>query len=107
MSAYSLLAFAGNGFGALVGGWTEANPKLGWRWIQWIHLMFVDLQSFIGLFFLDVSFVQGYRNIFTGDDPRNERDPSVSYFGQARWQAPQRNWRPSISTFPLRIGETS
>ncbi|KIM44763.1 hypothetical protein M413DRAFT_442721 [Hebeloma cylindrosporum] len=39
MSVYSLMAFAGNGFGALVGGWTETNPKLEWRWIQWIHLM--------------------------------------------------------------------
>jgi hypothetical protein len=80
MSAYSLLAFAGNGFGALVGGWTEANPKLEWRWIQWIHLMFVDLHSFQYIIFLNGSFFQRYRNVFTGDDPRNERDPGVRYF---------------------------
>lgn len=52
MSTYSLLAFAGNGFGALVGGWTEANPKLEWRWIQWIHLVFVDLPCFRHIIFL-------------------------------------------------------
>ncbi|KAF8966270.1 major facilitator superfamily domain-containing protein [Flammula alnicola] len=39
MSFYSAIAFAGNGVGAFIGGWTETNPKLGWRWIQWIHVI--------------------------------------------------------------------
>jgi hypothetical protein len=89
MSAYSLLAFAGNGFGALVGGWTEANPKLGWRWIQWIHLMFVYLDSYPHVIFQKVLFFQGYRSVFGRGDSRVERDPSVRYSGEARWRAPQ------------------
>ncbi|KAF8159891.1 major facilitator superfamily domain-containing protein, partial [Crassisporium funariophilum] len=39
MAFFSLLAFAGNGLGALAGGWIEENVKLQWRWIQWIHLI--------------------------------------------------------------------
>ncbi|EAU90060.1 multidrug transporter [Coprinopsis cinerea okayama7 len=40
MSLYSILAFGGNGIGTLMGGWIEMNPRLGWKWIQWISLIF-------------------------------------------------------------------
>lgn len=39
MAMFSLLAFAGNSLGAVAAGWIEMNAHLGWRWIQWIHLM--------------------------------------------------------------------
>ncbi|KAJ3504065.1 hypothetical protein NLJ89_g8135 [Agrocybe chaxingu] len=39
MSFYSLIAFAGNAVGGMAGGWIEVNSKLGWRWIQWIHVI--------------------------------------------------------------------
>jgi MFS family permease len=41
MSIFSIVALAGNGFGPLIGGWIEMNPRLEWRWIQWIQLMCV------------------------------------------------------------------
>lgn len=41
MSFYAFVAFAGNGVAGLFGGWTEMNPALQWRWIQWISFMFV------------------------------------------------------------------
>lgn len=41
MALYTLFAFMGNGVGAIVAGWVEENQRLQWRWIQWIHLMFV------------------------------------------------------------------
>ncbi|KAJ2923131.1 hypothetical protein H1R20_g13963, partial [Candolleomyces eurysporus] len=41
MAFYSILAFSGNGVGTIAAGWIEANPKLEWKWIQWISMMFV------------------------------------------------------------------
>lgn len=39
MALYSILAFGANGVGTIVAGWIEQNPKLQWKWIQWISLM--------------------------------------------------------------------
>lgn len=41
MSIYSLAALGGTGLGPVVAGWVEMNPHLQWRWIQWIHMMYV------------------------------------------------------------------
>lgn len=38
MSIYSLAAIGGTGLGPIVAGWVEMNPRLQWRWIQWIHM---------------------------------------------------------------------
>lgn len=40
MSLYSFAVVSSLGLGSLVAGWIEANPKLGWRWIQWISVIF-------------------------------------------------------------------
>ncbi|KAF5363708.1 hypothetical protein D9756_001127 [Leucocoprinus leucothites] len=40
MSIFSIVALAGNGFGPLIAGWIELNPRLEWRWIQWIQLIY-------------------------------------------------------------------
>ncbi|KIM88106.1 hypothetical protein PILCRDRAFT_62793 [Piloderma croceum F 1598] len=39
MSIYSLAAVGGTGLGPAVAGWVELNPRLQWRWIQWIHMI--------------------------------------------------------------------
>ncbi|TFK39513.1 MFS polyamine transporter [Crucibulum laeve] len=39
MSLFSLVAVGGNGIGPFIAGWIEMNPKLGWRWIQWVQMM--------------------------------------------------------------------
>jgi len=31
---------AGTGLGPVIAGVIEASPRLGWRWIQWIHAIF-------------------------------------------------------------------
>ena len=41
MSIFVLAAIGGIGGGAVIGGWIEMNPHLGWRWIQWIQMMYV------------------------------------------------------------------
>lgn len=41
MSIFSVMAFIANGVAAMVAGWIEVDSRLGWRWIQWIHLMYV------------------------------------------------------------------
>jgi MFS family permease len=43
MSIYSLAAVGGTGLGPVAAGWVEMNHRLQWRWIQWIHMMFVVL----------------------------------------------------------------
>ncbi|THH29523.1 hypothetical protein EUX98_g4677 [Antrodiella citrinella] len=39
MSIFSLAAVGGTGLGPVFAGYVEMNPRLEWRWIQWIHLM--------------------------------------------------------------------
>ena len=39
MSIFALMAVGGTGFGPVYSGWIEMNPKLEWKWIQWIHMM--------------------------------------------------------------------
>lgn len=41
MATFSYAAFAGIALGPIVGGWIEMNPRLQWRWIQWVQLMYV------------------------------------------------------------------
>jgi hypothetical protein len=41
MALYSLSAVASVGISATAAGWIEANPHMQWRWIQWIHVMWV------------------------------------------------------------------
>ncbi|XP_006464020.1 hypothetical protein AGABI2DRAFT_74658, partial [Agaricus bisporus var. bisporus H97] len=50
MAIFSLSALCGNGYGPLIAGWIEMNSRLGWRWIQWIQLMYVKLFSLHPLF---------------------------------------------------------
>ena len=39
MSIFALMAVGGTGFGPVYAGWVEINPKLEWKWIEWIHMM--------------------------------------------------------------------
>ncbi|OAX33805.1 MFS general substrate transporter [Rhizopogon vinicolor AM-OR11-026] len=39
MSLYSVGIVASLGLGPSIAGWIEANPSLGWRWIQWVHVI--------------------------------------------------------------------
>ena len=39
MAIFALAAVGGTGLGAVPAGWIDMT--LGWRWIQWIHLMYV------------------------------------------------------------------
>ncbi|KAJ7147629.1 MFS polyamine transporter [Mycena crocata] len=39
MSIFTAAVFAGNALGPVVSGWVEENPHLGWRWIQYIHMI--------------------------------------------------------------------
>ncbi|KAG8932743.1 hypothetical protein FRC02_000644 [Tulasnella sp. 418] len=39
MSIFGLAAIMSTGLGPVIAGWIEANPKLEWRWIQWLHFI--------------------------------------------------------------------
>ncbi|KAJ8591034.1 MFS general substrate transporter [Rhizopogon salebrosus TDB-379] len=40
MAVFTLASVAAQGVGPLIAGIIEADPRLGWRWIQWIHVIF-------------------------------------------------------------------
>ncbi|KAF9461092.1 major facilitator superfamily domain-containing protein [Collybia nuda] len=39
MAIFSTLGIAANGMGAVAAGWVDMDTRLGWRWIQWLHLI--------------------------------------------------------------------
>ncbi|KIJ65201.1 hypothetical protein HYDPIDRAFT_88764, partial [Hydnomerulius pinastri MD-312] len=43
MSIFALAAVGSTGLGPVIAGWIEADPRLEWRWIQWVHVMRVSL----------------------------------------------------------------
>jgi MFS family permease len=43
MAVFSAAAVGGLALGPLPAGWVEMNPKLKWRWIQWIQMMCATL----------------------------------------------------------------
>ncbi|KAF8884049.1 MFS polyamine transporter [Gymnopilus junonius] len=43
MSIFSVIALGGTGLGPVFAGWIEMNPKLEWRWIQWIQMIICAL----------------------------------------------------------------
>lgn len=51
MSIFSVAALGGTGLGPVIAGWVEMNPRLEWRWIQWIQMMFAS-----PLFHISVTF---------------------------------------------------
>ncbi|TCD62574.1 hypothetical protein EIP91_006724 [Steccherinum ochraceum] len=46
MAVFAVAAIGGTGLGPVAAGWIEMNPRLEWRWIQWISLI---LTGAIGL----------------------------------------------------------
>ncbi|KAI0741993.1 MFS general substrate transporter [Daedaleopsis nitida] len=43
MSAFAVMVFSGPGIGCMAAGWIEQNAKLEWRWIQWIHVIWLGI----------------------------------------------------------------
>lgn len=43
MAFFALAAIGGTGLGPVGAGWIEMDPRLEWRWIQWIHFMCVHI----------------------------------------------------------------
>lgn len=47
MSIFALCALGGTGLGPVHAGWIEMNPRLEWKWIQWINMMQVPLPRWL------------------------------------------------------------
>ncbi|KAJ7095471.1 MFS polyamine transporter [Mycena crocata] len=47
MAIFSVAALGGTGLGPVVAGWVELNPKLEWRWIQWIQMIICGVYSLV------------------------------------------------------------
>ncbi|KIJ63081.1 hypothetical protein HYDPIDRAFT_29773 [Hydnomerulius pinastri MD-312] len=39
MSLFAFTSLFAIGLGSVIGGVIQSNPNLGWRWVQWIHVM--------------------------------------------------------------------
>ena len=76
MSLYSLCAIGSVGLGPVAAGWIEMNPRLQWRWIQWIHMMYVDM--FIVIMHT-LTHMQPYGSHLSLDNRRYEGNPFHHY----------------------------
>ncbi|OAX39681.1 MFS general substrate transporter [Rhizopogon vinicolor AM-OR11-026] len=52
MAMFSFTAVFSIGLGSVFGGLIASNPHLGWRWVQWIHVMFAGIFSLCVIFVL-------------------------------------------------------
>ncbi|KAG9309457.1 major facilitator superfamily domain-containing protein [Chiua virens] len=52
MSLFALVNMACTGLGPMVSGWVEHDPRLRWRWIQWLHAIFSLVYFFVAVFTL-------------------------------------------------------
>lgn len=43
MAVFALMAVSGTAFAPVIFSWVEANPRLEWRWIQWIQIILVGV----------------------------------------------------------------
>ncbi|EIW58339.1 MFS general substrate transporter [Trametes versicolor FP-101664 SS1] len=43
MSLFAIMALTGPGIGCVASGWIEQDPRLEWRWIQWIHVIWTGI----------------------------------------------------------------
>ena len=41
MALFTLIAIGGTGLAPVYAGWISINPNLEWKWIQWVHMMYV------------------------------------------------------------------
>ncbi|KAF4576949.1 hypothetical protein EYR36_004933 [Pleurotus pulmonarius] len=47
MALFSAAAVGGTGVGPIFAGWIEMNPRLDWRWIQWVQLIYSGAYTLI------------------------------------------------------------
>lgn len=52
MAWFSIAAIFSLGLSPVMAGWVEMNPKLEWKWIQWIQMIFAVVFAFLVMFFL-------------------------------------------------------
>jgi len=94
MAIYSLVGIGGTGLGPVAAGWIEMNPRLQWRWIQWIHMMSVRSSCFCGSFRLTHTSLQDNGSFITLSNRRHEGNSFDCYFDSAREEIAEGNWRP-------------
>jgi len=41
LAVFSLISFINVGVGPIMAGWIETNPKLEWKWIEWVQMTYV------------------------------------------------------------------
>ena len=56
ITIFSMTVFTGPMFAPFVGGYIMENPKLGWRWTEWIPAMMGGVAFLLDLFFLEETY---------------------------------------------------
>ncbi|KAF5362090.1 hypothetical protein D9756_002703 [Leucocoprinus leucothites] len=52
MAFFSLISIFMLGVGPIMGGWIEMNPRLEWKWIEWIQMTWAGVFIFVVAFWL-------------------------------------------------------
>ena len=39
MALFTLIVIGATGLAPVYAGWIAINPKLEWKWLQWVHMM--------------------------------------------------------------------
>lgn len=94
MCLFAVSAIFGTGIGPVASGWIELTLK--WRWIQWIHLMYVIFRDTAAEYRPVIPMHQCHRYLDCFGSDAHDRD---SFFGLAhsnRQKATEEYWKPSI-----------
>ncbi|KAF8655044.1 hypothetical protein AX16_003280 [Volvariella volvacea WC 439] len=90
MTVYSVIAFSGNGIGAVMSGWIEMNPRLGWRWVSGIPC----IMSFIYLALVCIFLRETRSSVILTKRAKKIRKET----GDDRYRAPAEIEHPSLKT---------
>ncbi|KIK38418.1 hypothetical protein CY34DRAFT_394419 [Suillus luteus UH-Slu-Lm8-n1] len=90
MSLFAFSSIFSFGLGSVFGGLIAASPHLGWRWVQWVHVMTS------GLYVLDVILVMSETrsSIVLNHIARDTRKKT----GDSRYRSSAEFYKPSISS---------
>ena len=96
MALFTLIALGATGIGPAYAGWIEMNPKLEWKWVEWVHMMQVSCHLLKRTEKL-TDIYQDERSISYVAPIRHERNAFVDSFDQDRKETQKNNRRSTVS----------
>ena len=99
MSVFAIMIMAGPGIGCVAAGGIEQNPRLEWRWIQWIHVMCVLVPFTWGTVAVTAhcAYIQLLRHLLDRIPDYHARDPARCSTETEGEDTPQEDWQHALS----------